>query len=61
MHFNDLHLLSTCYSFTGVKVSQFNRYIVHIGIWLEHYGMLNLRSYISKTIHLIAMKFTDVT
>ena len=54
-----MHLLSAPYSFIGVHVSQL--YKVYIDIWLKHYGILKfLRSCISKTIYLIAMKFTDV-
>ena len=62
MHFNDLHLLFTPYSFTEVQVSQFYsftylyRYVVGI-LW----DVKTLGSYISKTIHPIAMKFTGVT
>ena len=43
MHFNDLHLLSIPYSFTGVQISQVYRYIVYIGIWLEYYEMLKFK------------------
>ena len=38
-----MHLLSVPYGFTGVQVSQFYRYTVYIGIWLEYYGMLNFK------------------
>ena len=62
LHFNDMHLLFTSYSFTGVQVSQFYiftylyRYMVEI-LW----EVKTLGSYISKIIHPIAMKFTRVT
>ena len=60
MYFNDLHLL---YKFTGVPVSQsYTDTHIHMSKWMEYYGMLNfLGSNISKTIHLIVMKFTKVT
>ena len=62
IHFNDLHLLFTPYSFTGVQVSQFYRYTC---LYRYMVGILwdvkTLGSYISKTIYPIAMKPTGVT
>ena len=40
MHFNDLHLLFTPYSFT--RGTSFTVLHVYIGIWLEYYGMFKL-------------------
>ena len=55
MHFNDLHLL-----FTDITELWTEEH-VYIDIWMKYYGMFkNLGSYISKTIHLIAMKLTGV-
>ena len=56
MHFNDVHLLFTPYSFTGVQVSQFYRYIClyrYMGRIL--WDVRTLGSYISKTIYLILL------
>ena len=48
MHFNDIHLLFVPYNSTGVHVSQLYKVLhVYIGIWLEYYGMLELKGLIS--------------
>ena len=60
MHFSDMHLLFTPYSFTEVQVAQgftnlqgLYRYMVGI-LW----DVITFGSYISKTIYPISMKLT---
>ena len=66
MHFYDMHLLLTIFTvlqmYRGTRLTELYN---DIGLYRHMVGILwdvkTLRSYISKTIHPIAMKLTGVT